>query len=263
LADIASSQGPVVPRGSQVRQAIDVMARDGTGGVVVANGDGTPAGMLTETDLVRRVMAVDRHPWVTPVESVMTEPVVTIDGGSGLDAAGRLMADRGLRHLGVTRDGRVAGWVTARSLIAAGGVRPVPVRDAMTKLIATIHLQETAREAANRMSEASIGLLLVGGRRVRHRSGQWSGAGYDDLAGIVTEADLVGRVMAVDRYPYVTPIAEIMTPHPVTVRPDDSLTAAVDLIVNRGIRHLLVADGAEVVGVLSIRDLLPLIADPC
>jgi CBS domain-containing protein len=217
--------------------------------------------MLTETDVVRRVIAADRHPWVTPVESVMTEPLVTLDGGSTVDVACRMMADRGLRHLGVTRDGRVTGWVTARSLVAAGSIPAVRVREAMTKLVATIHLQETAREAADRMLEATIGLLLVGGRRTRHRSGQWSGAGYDDLAGIVTEADLVGRVMAVDRYPYVTSIADIMTSRPVTVRPDDSLADAADLIAKRGIRHVLVADGAEVVGVLSIRDLLPVITD--
>jgi CBS domain-containing protein len=263
LADIVPSQGPpVVPRRSQVRQAIDVIVHDATGGVVATNDDGTPAGMLTETDVVRRVIAADRHPWVTPVESVMTEPVVTVEDGCTLDVAGRLMADRGIRHLGVTRGGRLAGWVTARSLIAAGAIPSKRVGDAMTKLIATIHLQETVREAADRMLEASIGLLLVGGRRTRHRSGQWSGAGYDDLAGIVTEADLVSRVMAVDRYPYVTSVGDVMTPRPVTVRPDDSLTAAADLIVNRGIRHVLVADGAEVVGVISIRDLLPVIADP-
>lgn len=238
------------------------MVRDGNGGVVAVNDDGTPAGVLTETDLVRRVIAADRHPWVTPVESVMSEPVVTIDDGCALDVAGRLMADRGIRHLGITREGRLAGWVTARNLIAAARIPTTRVRDAMTKLIATIHLQETVREAADRMLEASIGLLLVGGRRTRHRSGQWSGAGYDDLAGIVTEADLVNRVVAVDRYPYVTSVGDVMTPRPVTVPPDDSLTVAADLIVNRGIRHVLVADGSDVVGVVSIRDLLPVLADP-
>jgi CBS domain-containing protein len=252
----------MVPRRSQVRQAIDVIVQDGTGGVVAANDDDTPAGVFTETDVVRRVIAVDRHPWVTSVESVMTEPVVTADEGCTLDVAGRLMADRGMRHLGVTREGRLAGWVTARLLIAAGVIPSIRVRDAMTKLMATIHLQETVREAADRMLEASIGLLLVGGRRTRHRSGQRTGAGHDDLAGIVTETDLVSRVMAVDRYPYVTSVGDVMTPRPVTVGPDDFLTAAAELIVNRGIRHVLVADGAEVVGVVSIRDLLPVIADP-
>jgi CBS domain-containing protein len=239
-----------------------VIVQDGTGGVVAANDDGTPAGVLTETDVVRRVIAADRHPWVTTVESVMTEPVVTADDACTVEVAGRLMADRGLRHLGVTHEGRFSGWVTARSLIAAGVIPSIRVRDAMTKLMATIHLQETVREAADRMLEASIGLLLVGGRRTRHRSGQRTGAGYDDLAGIVTETDLVSRVMAVDRYPYVTSVGDVMTTRPVTVGPDDSLTAAAELIVNRGIRHVLVADGSEVVGVVSIRDLLPVVTDP-
>lgn len=261
VGEAGIAQAPVVARGSYVRQAIDVMTRDDSGGVVVANDDGTPAGVLTETDVVRRVIAGDRHPWVTAVESVMTEPMVTVEADCALDAAGRLMADRGIRHLGVTSEGRHTGWVTARSLLAAGAMPSGSVRGAMTKLIATIHLQETVREAADRMLEASVGLLLVGGRRTRHRSGQWSGAGYDDLAGIVTEADLVSRVMGVDRYPYVTSVGDVITPRPVTVGPDESLASAAELLAHRGIRHLLVADGSEVVGVLSIRDLLPLIAD--
>ena len=53
-----------------------------------------------------------------------------------------------------------------------------------------------------------------------------------------------------------------MTTRPVTVGPDDSLTAAAELIMNRGVRHVLVADGSEVVGVVSIRDLLPVVTDP-
>jgi CBS domain-containing protein len=244
LTDLLVTDVPVVKRGVLVRHAIDLLVEGRAGGVV------------------RRVIAADRHPWVIMVESVMTEPMVSVDEGLPLDVAGRLMADRGIRHLGVTRKGRLAGWVTARSLIAASGVTSISVRSAMTKLLATIHLQETVREAANRMLEASIGLLLVGGRRTQHRPGQWSGAGHDDLAGILTESDLVSRVMAVDRYPYVTSVGDVMSPRPLTVDPDDSLTAAADLIVHRGVHHVVVTDGAEAVGVVSIRDLLPAIPAP-
>jgi CBS domain-containing protein len=246
----------MVPRGSQVRRAIDLVLDGGVAGVVVANDDGSPAGVFTETDVVRRVIAADRHPWVTTVESVMTEPVVSVEEDCPLDVAGRLMADRGIRHLGMTRERGFVGWVTARALIAAGGVKAIPVREAMTRLLATIHFRETVREAADRMLEASIGLLLVGGRRTRHRPGQLSTDGHDDLAGILTESDLVSRVMAVDRYPYVTSVGDVMTSRLVTVGPEDSLTDAAELIVHQGVRHVVVTDGGEVVGVVSIRDLL-------
>ncbi len=256
LAEAIFVKPPIVPRRSHVRRAIDLILEGGVDGVVVGNDDGSPVGVFTETDVVRRVIAVDRHPWVTTVESVMTEPVVSVEETCPLDVAGRLMADRGIRHLGMTRKDAFVGWVTARALIAAGGVASIPIREAMTKLLATIHFRETVREAADRMLEASIGLLLVGGRRARHRPGQLAGTGHDDLAGILTESDLVSRVMAVDRYPYVTSVGEVMTSSLVTVGPEESLGAAAELIVHQGVRHVVVTDGEEVVGVLSIRDLL-------
>jgi CBS domain-containing protein len=230
--------------------------------VVVAGDDGAPKGVLTETDVVRRVIAADRHPWATTVDTVMSTPITTADEACPIEAAGRLMADRGIRHLGVTREGRFIGWVTATSLIAAARVAPIPVRDAMAKLIATIHLRETVREAADRMLESAVGLLLVGGRRTRHRPGSLHGAGHDDLAGLVTESDLVRRVMAADRYPYVTAVGDVMTTRWVTASGDDPLAAVADILVRQNIRHVLVTEGVEVVGVMSIRDLLGAISAP-
>jgi CBS domain-containing protein len=239
-----------------VRRAIDVMVEAGGGGVVVAGDDGSPLGILTETDVVRRVIAADRHPFATPVESVMSAPVVAVDAGCAIDAAGRLMADRGIRHLGVTRGDGAVEWVSASALVAAGGVAPVRVRETMNRVLATIHLRETVREAAERMLESSVGLLLVGGRRARPRLGGWRGAGQDDLAGLLTETDLVERVMAADRYPYVAEAGDAMTSEFITVDVEEALPAAAEQLTRHGVRHLVVTAGQEVVGVLSVRDLL-------
>jgi signal-transduction protein with cAMP-binding, CBS, and nucleotidyltransferase domain len=261
VGEIAPETLPTIPVGSWVRRAIDVMAEAGTGGVVVAGDDGTPVGMVTETDVVRRVVAADRHPYATTVESVMTAPVVAVDASCALDAAARLMADRGIRHLGVRR-GDAIEWVSAPALVAAGGVAPVRVRETMNRALATIHVRETAREAAELMLELSVGLLLVGGRRARPRLGGWRGAGQDDLAGLLTETDLVDRVMAVDRYPYVTEAGEIMASQFITVDVEEELSTAVAQLTRHRVRHLVVTAGQDVVGVLSIRDLLGSIFAP-
>lgn len=262
VADIPSVEVPFLPRSALVRRAADLVAAPGEGGVVVANEDGSPAGVVTEADLVRRVIAADRPPWATTVESVMSAPVVSVDEACPLDVAGRLMADRGIRHLRVTRAGRLAGWITARSLIGSSVLAPVPIREAMTKPLATIFLNETARVAADRMLDASIGALLVGGRRTRPRSGGWRGAAHNDLAGIVTEADLVRRVIGADRYPYVTAMGDVMATRLVTIDAAGLIAAAAEIMVRQGVRHLLVSEGAEIVGIVSVRDVLGSVRSP-
>jgi CBS domain-containing protein len=261
VGEIASEILPTIPVGSLVRRAIDLMAAAGTGGVVVSGEDGSPVGIVTETDVVRRVVAADRHPFATTVETVMSSPIVAVDAACAVDAAARLMADRGIRHLGVRRGGAVA-WVSAPALVGAGGVAPVRVRETMNRVLATIHVRETAREAAELMLELSVGLLLVGGRRARPRLGGWRGAGQDDLAGLLTEADLVARVMAVDRYPYVAEAGEIMASQFITVDAEEELSTAVAQLTRHRVRHLVVTAGQDVVGVLSIRDLLGSIFAP-
>lgn len=166
------------------------------------------------------------------------------------------MADRGIRHLAITRGGRTAGWVSAGAVVMANGVAPVRVRDTMNRQLATIHLRENVREAAERMLESSVGLLLVGGRRARPRLGGWRGAGQDDLAGLLTDTDLVVRVLGADRYPYVAEAGEVMTSQFITIDVEEELASAAEQLIRHDVRHLVVTAGQEVVGVLSIRDLL-------
>ncbi|MFZ5863278.1 MAG: cyclic nucleotide-binding/CBS domain-containing protein [Nitrospirota bacterium] len=262
VGDIGTDRFPTISIGSRVRRAIDSLVQTDVDMVVVAAEDGTPAGLLTDTDIVRRVIAADRHPFTTAVESVMSAPVAVVDPECSLDAAGRLMADRGIRHLGVRRGDGAIEWVSAAAMVAAGSVAAGRVRDIMSRNLATIHLRETAREAAERMADSSVGLLLVGGRRARARLGGWRGAGQDDLAGLLTETDLVVRVMGTDRYPYVAEAGEVMASRFITIDVEDELPAAVEQLTRHGVRHLVVTAGQEVVGVLSVRDLLGAISSP-
>ena len=99
----------------------------------------------------------------------------------------------------------------------------------------------TAREAAHVMGERRIGAVMV----LEHGA----------LKGIVTERDLVGRLLARDRDPGATRLAEIMTADPETLSPGDSALDALEKMRAGRYRHLPVLDGGEVVGMVSIRDL--------
>jgi CBS domain-containing protein len=76
------------------------------------------------------------------------------------------------------------------------------------------------------------------------------------LAGIFSERDLMRRVVAEGRDPKSLKVGDVMTREPMTVRPDDSLDYAMDLMKEHGFRHLPVWADDALSGLISMRDLL-------
>ena len=102
---------------STVREAVDVMVEHGIGGVPVVR-DGALAGIFTERDLLRRVVAAGRDPATTVVADVMTHPVVTASSATPLDECAAVMTDRRLRHLPVCDGDAIVGMVTIGDVLA-------------------------------------------------------------------------------------------------------------------------------------------------
>lgn len=78
----------------------------------------------------------------------------------------------------------------------------------------------------------------------------------ETVAGIFSERDLVYCLSGGDTGVLDRPVAEVMTAPAVTVTPDDAVMGALSLMTRRRIRHLPVIDGGQVVGVVSIGDLV-------
>jgi CBS domain-containing protein len=80
----------------------------------------------------------------------------------------------------------------------------------------------------------------------------------DRLLGIVTERDLMTRVLARALDPRQTLLSQIMTAHPQCIAPETKVADAVLIMIERGFRHLpLVGPDRKVLGVFSMRDALP------
>jgi CBS domain-containing protein len=80
----------------------------------------------------------------------------------------------------------------------------------------------------------------------------------DRLLGIVTERDLMTRVLARGLEPKQTTLAQVMTAQPVCVPPEMEVSEAVVMLMERGFRHLpIVGPAGKILGVFSIRDALP------
>ena len=103
----------------------------------------------------------------------------------------------------------------------------------------------TVHEAACVMTRANCGSVLI----IDAASA---------LLGIVTERDLMTRVLAKALDPAATLVSAVMTPHPQCIKPDTKVADAVVIMIERGFRHLpVVGDSGQILGVFSVRDALP------
>jgi len=84
----------------------------------------------------------------------------------------------------------------------------------------------------------------------------------DGFVGVVTDRDLVLRVLAARKEPHETKLGDILTRDPVTISPDSNLSEARDLMAEHRIRRLPVVKGAELVGIVAMGDIAVADASP-
>ncbi len=105
-----------VDRDVNVRTAAEIMRENGVGSVFVTR-EGSIIGILTDTDLVRRLVAVGSDPNQTTVEQIMSAPILMIEENKTLLDANDLMAREHIRHLGISKAGKLVGMISVRDLV--------------------------------------------------------------------------------------------------------------------------------------------------
>ena len=111
--------------------------------------------------------------------------------------------------------------------------------DVMTKDVLTVDPSDTIGEAAEKMTQAGVGAVVV--------------SDFGRMIGIFTERDLM-RAVAGRVHSSEARVREWMTPDPVTMAEDASVEEAGNTMVERGFRHIPVVAGERAVGIVSIRD---------
>jgi CBS domain-containing protein len=106
----------------------------------------------------------------------------------------------------------------------------------------SVEATRTVLEAARYMMEHNIGAVPV------LRNGE--------LAGILSERDIMNRVVAVGRTPGTTAVSEVMTANPRAVAADESIEECLFVMRELGFRHLPIVDGKDLKGMISLRDVL-------
>ena len=76
------------------------------------------------------------------------------------------------------------------------------------------------------------------------------------LVGVFSERDLMKRVVVVGRDPAKTMVGEVMTDNPLTVGPKETLENCMSLMRRHGFRHLPICEGKQLLGIVSLRDMI-------
>jgi CBS domain-containing protein len=116
------------------------------------------------------------------------------------------------------------------------------VESLMSEKALSIEAGKSVRDLAREMTQNKVGSLLV--------------TKQEEYVGIVTEVDIVRKAVSNGMDPKTITVESIMTSPIITIESDQSVIEANNLMEERHIRHVAVTRDGEIVGILSVRDLL-------
>jgi CBS domain-containing protein len=219
------------------------MAKHNISCIVVTTADG-PVGILTERDALRGVAGGYEDFLTAIVSEKMSSPVITVSPDLPALDASALMESKGIKRLLVVRNEQLVGVVTqtdiTRGLISMSPFKNIS--DLMSTEVVTVNATTTITEAAQLMASRNISCVVL-----MHRQ---------EAAGIVTEKDVLQRVVAGTEDPTTTPVAEIMSFPVATVPPTYSVMSATRMMDSMHIHRLVVAQDDEVQGIVTQTDII-------
>jgi len=118
------------------------------------------------------------------------------------------------------------------------------ITSGIKRTVATIDEHHTVLDAAKLMTENYIGSVVV--------------TSHSQIVGIFTERELMMRVVGKDRDPDTVKIRDVMHTDHLKITPDATCEEALQLMEEKRCRHLLVFDGDEFIGLISLRDIVVL-----
>jgi CBS domain-containing protein len=242
VADIMSRKVITTSPETTMMQAAMRMGEKHIGSLIVTKYK-TPVAIVTERDLLSRVIATGMDLRKTLVGDIMSYPLIRICPTFEIREAARTMINKKGR-LGVFVCGRLAGIITASDLIRGMPEAPetsMVVDEFMTREIVTINDDETVLAAARTMGQQRVGSVIV--------------TRGERPLGIFTERDLLSTFIARSRSLDI-PIGEacsgLMTSAPAGI----SIHEAARIMAAKHIRRLPIMKKKQIAGIITARDLV-------
>jgi CBS domain-containing protein len=214
------------------------------------------SGIITESDFVRKAIAGEL-PFDETACSLISSPIIEIDVKKTVNDANHLMHFNGVRHLAVSEKEKIVGLLSVRDIVRhfledpEGPLAEMsnifePITILMHRDIQTIEETASVKEAAQKMEAKKVGSLVVTSSGVP--------------LGIVTETDLVRRVVGYNLSSVTLPVGVVMNAPIIDIDKSASLREANKIMASKGIRHLLVTEAGKMIGILSVRDIIGMVS---
>lgn len=118
VKDVMTSPVIAISESGNVQKAAQLMEKNDVGCIIITSKEGKPVGIITERDLITRVVTKNTLPSSVSVKKVMTTPLLTIDPDETLTEAARKMSRLNVRRLGVIYRGNLVGLISSKDILA-------------------------------------------------------------------------------------------------------------------------------------------------
>ena len=145
VKDIMSSPVVTLSEDETSNKVATLMDENGLGCVIITNKVGKPIGIITERDLVTRVLGKNLMPDAVNAKEIMTSPLVTIQPDATISEAARRMSRLDIRRLGVVYKGNLVGVISSKDILA---VMPelIEIIQERTRIEGAEQVEETQEE---------------------------------------------------------------------------------------------------------------------
>jgi signal-transduction protein with cAMP-binding, CBS, and nucleotidyltransferase domain len=155
-----------VSASDSVTQAARTMQKAGATEAIVVK-DSVPEGIVTERDILYKVVAAGQESSSVRVMDIMSTPVQTIDEGSKVGEAIVRMSKLGIRRLGVTKNGKIVGMITQKAMVTGKVERSIPLPELAPPSSFTCpycnQTLKTREELSKHIDNTHVGLGLLQG----------------------------------------------------------------------------------------------------
>ena len=118
VKDVMSSPVVTADDDTPVSDVAKLMKKHNIGCVIISDKNGRPIGIMTERDIVERVVAKNIRPGEIKAKEIMSSPLVTIDAEKAISEAAREMSRLNIRRLGVMYKGELVGIISSKDILA-------------------------------------------------------------------------------------------------------------------------------------------------
>jgi signal-transduction protein with cAMP-binding, CBS, and nucleotidyltransferase domain len=142
LSHLEVDTSPIVlDESTTVAEAARIMKKEGASTVLVGLDSQHVIGIVTEKDILYRVVAENRGPFKTPLKAIMSSPLITIDEAAPVKDAIVLMRRNAIIRVPVTKEGEIIGILTLKSIIGSDSEKSAQLAEIELPTTATIEIK--------------------------------------------------------------------------------------------------------------------------